>query len=110
MRFAATGFLRVKSAELRKLIEELKLPLCNSKWDQGVWPFLLPLIIPHDGGKLHYLGEDWAFSHRLNQIGVTPLTDTSARLWHWGRYGYGWEDAGSEAARYRSYNYRLGGR
>ena len=35
-------------------------------------------------------------SHRLGQVEVMTLADTSVRLWHWGRYGYGWEDAGSE--------------
>lgn len=110
MQFAATGFLRVKAGVLRTMVERLELPLCNTKWGRGVWPFFLPVIIPHDGDKLHYLGEDWAFSHRLGQIGVTPLADTTARPWHWGRRPFGWEDAGSETVRYRSYNYRLGGR
>ena len=110
VQFAATGFLRITAAVLRRLIDELPMPLCNTKWGRGVWPFFLPMIIPHDGDKLHYLGEDWAFSHRLGRIGVVPLADTSIRLWHWGRYGYGWEDAGSEVTRYRSYNYGLKGR
>jgi hypothetical protein len=110
VQFAATGFLRIKADVLRAMIERLELPLCNTKWGRGVWPFFLPTIIPHDGDKLHYLGEDWAFSHRLGQIGVTPLADTTARLWHWGRRPFGWEDAGSDTTRYRSYNYTLGGR
>jgi hypothetical protein len=109
LEFAATGFLRVKASVLRRMIDSLALPLCNTKWGRGVWPFFMPLIVPHDGDKPHYLGEDWAFSHRLREIGVTPLADASVRLWHYGRYGYGWEDAGSDVARYRSYNYRLGG-
>jgi hypothetical protein len=108
--FAATGFLRIKAPVSRRMIAELELPLCNTKWGRGVWPFFMPVIVPHDGDKLHYLGEDWAFSHRLRQIGVTPLADTSIRLWHYGRYGYGWEDAGRDVTRYRSYNYRLGDR
>ena len=65
------------------------------------------MIVPHGPGKLHYLGEDWSFSHRLGQIGVTPLADTSIRLWHWGRYSYSWEDAGTTVQRFRSYNYGL---
>ena len=105
--YAATGFARLKANLLRRLIKELKLPLCNTKWGRGVWPFFLPLIVPHDGDKLHFLGEDWAFTHRLGQIDMPILADTSARLWHWGRYGYGWEDAGAERVRHRSYNYRL---
>jgi glycosyltransferase involved in cell wall biosynthesis len=107
LQYAATGFMRIKAGVLRKMIEELKLPLCNTKWGQGNWPFFWPMIVPHEEERLHYLGEDWSFSYRLRQIGVTPVADTSIRLWHWGRYGYSWEDAGSDVARYRAYRYRF---
>jgi hypothetical protein len=107
LRYAATGFLRIRAEVLRRMIAELDLPLCNTHWGCGVWPFFQPMIVPQGLGKWHYLGEDWAFSHRLSQINVTPLADTSFRLWHWGRYGFTWEDAGSTIRRYRSYNYRL---
>ena len=110
VQFAATGFLRIKADTLRTMADRLELPLCNTKWGRGAWPFFMPIIIAHDVGKRHYLGEDWAFSHRLDQIGVTPLADTSVRLWHWGRYGYGWEYSGSDVKRYRSYNYNVVGR
>ena len=78
------------------MIAELGLPLCNTHRGRGVWPFFLPLVVPHGPGQWHYLGEDWAFSHRLAEIGVVPLADTTIRLWHWGRYGFSWEDAGSD--------------
>ena len=91
----------------RRMIDELKLPLCNTHWGRGMWPFFQPLIVPQGEGKFHYLGEDWAFSYRLSQIGITPLADTTIRLWHWGRYGYTWEEAGSSPTRYRTYSYRL---
>ena len=87
--------------------EALKLPLCNTHWGRGAWPFFQPLIVPHGPEKWHYLGEDWSFSYRLARIGVTPVADTSIRLWHWGRYGFGWEDAGRTAEPFRSYTYRL---
>ena len=107
LKYAATGFLRIRLGVLRQMIADLKLPLCNTHWGRGVWPFFLPLIVPHGPEKFHYLAEDWAFSHRLTQIGVTPLADTTIRLWHWGRYSFGWEDAGSTVNRYRSYSYNL---
>src|SRR5262249_32679638 len=110
LKYAATGFLRVKAEVLRRMIAELRLPLCNSFWGRGMWPFFMPLYVPHVGDKLHYLGEDWAFCHRLAQIGVTPLADTTIRLWHWGRYGYSWEDAGSDVNRYQKYNYEFNGK
>lgn len=108
LRYAATGFLRIRSDVLLKMVEELGLPLCNTKWGRGVYPFFLPMIVPHPQGGFHYLGEDWSFSRRLEQIGVTPMADTSFRLWHCGRYGYSWEDAGSELPRYASYTFKIG--
>ena len=108
LKYAATGFLRLRADVLRRMIVELQLPLCNTHWGRGVWPFFLPLVVSHGPDKWHYLGEDWAFSHRLSQIGVIPLADTTIRLWHWGRYGFGWEDAGSDVKRFRSYNFRIG--
>ena len=106
LKFAATGFLRIRAQVLQRMIDDLSLPLCNTKWSRGLWPFFQPSIIPLEDGSFHYLGEDWAFSHRLGQIGVTPLADTSIRLWHFGRFGYSWEDAGTSVHRYPSYFYR----
>jgi hypothetical protein len=108
LKYAATGFLRLRAGVLRRMIAELGLPLCNTHWGRGVWPFFLPLVVPNGPDKWHYLGEDWAFSHRLAQMGVIPLADTTIRLWHWGRYSFGWEDAGDDVKRYRSYSYRIG--
>jgi len=91
LRFAAAGFLRIHVPVLREMIEKLELPLCNTRWGRGNWPFFQPLVVDDEGGK-HYLGEDWAFSHRLRQIGVTPMADTSIRLFHWGQFGYNFGD------------------
>jgi hypothetical protein len=107
LKYAATGFLRLRVGVLRQMIADLRLPLCNTLWGRGVWPFFQPMIVPQGPDKWHYLAEDWAFSHRLSQIGVAPLADTSIRLWHWGRYSFGWEDAGSTVSRFRSYSYNL---
>ncbi|HEX4607865.1 MAG TPA: class I SAM-dependent methyltransferase [Urbifossiella sp.] len=107
LKYAATGFLRIRAGVLRRLAADLALPLCNTHWGRGVWPFFQPLVVPQGEGKWHYLGEDWAFSHRLAQIGVVPVADTTIRLWHWGRFGFGWEDAGRTVDRYRSYSYHL---
>ena len=89
------------------MIEELRLPLCNTEWGRGVWPFFLPMIVPQGSDQQQYLSEDWAFGYRLGQLGVTPLADTLIRLWHWGRYCYGWEDAGSDVKRHASYQFRF---
>jgi len=110
LKYPATGFLRIKSAVLRAMIAALDLPLCNTDWGRGFWLFFQPTTVPTPSGGLHYLGEDWAFGHRLAQIGVTSLADTSIRLWHFGRHAYGWEDAGAERPRHPSYHYRIGER
>jgi hypothetical protein len=107
LKFAATGFLRIRSEVLREMVSRLNLPLCNTVWGRGFWPFFLPLIVPQGEGRFHYLGEDWSFSYRLKEIGVTPMADTSFRLWHYGPYGYSWEDAGTEHPRYQSFSLNI---
>lgn len=108
LRYAATGFLRIRADVLRLMITKLKLPLCNTRWGRGIWPFFQSLITKTGENEFHYLGEDWAFSHRLAQIGITPMADTSFRLYHFGPYGYSWEDVGSERQRYQTYNLQIG--
>ncbi len=110
LKYAATGFLRIKAAVLRRMIAELGLPHCNTHWGRGDWPFFQPAVVPQGEGRQHYLGEDWAFSDRLARIGVTPMADTSIRLWHYGRHAFGWEDVGAEARRYATYTHRFEGR
>jgi len=107
LKYAATGFLRIRAEALRRMVAELRLPLCDTKWGRGSWPFFQPLIVPEGEGRWHYLGEDWAFSFRLERIGVVPLADTAIRLWHFGRYAFGWEDAGAEPPRFLTYRYRV---
>ncbi len=107
LKYAATGFPRIKASVLREMIEKLALPLCDTRWGRGHWPFFMPMVVPQGPGRAHYLGEDWAFSHRLSLIGVTPMADTSIRLWHYGNYAYGWEDAGWDMNRSKDYSYKL---
>ncbi len=108
LKYAATGFLRIRAEVLWTMIERLKLPRCNTQWGPGIWPFFLSTIVQHPDGQYHYLGEDWSFSHRLSQIGVVPMADTSIRLYHYGPYGYSWEEVGTDRPRYRTYNLTLG--
>ena len=109
LKYAAAGFLRIRTEALRRMIERLDLPLCNQKWGRGNWPFFQPMIVEDEGNGRHYLGEDWAFSHRLRQAGITPMADTSIRLWHYGHHPFGWEDAGTERPRYETFLYRFPG-
>ncbi len=92
MLYASTGFLRIRAAVLRKMIDELKLPQCHWGEIKGIYPFFLPLCVPDERGGTRYLTEDYSFSHRLGQIGITPMADTSIRLFHYGKYGYNFTD------------------
>ena len=92
MLYASTGFLRVRAEVLHRMIDELKLPLCHWGPVKGFYPFFLPLCVPDGRGGTRYLTEDYSFSHRLHQIGVTPMADTTIKLYHFGKYGFSYED------------------
>jgi hypothetical protein len=92
MLYAAAGFLRIKAEVLTRMIEKLKLPECHSGSMKGIYPFFLPMCVPDGRGGTRYLSEDYSFSYRLHQIGITPLADTSIRLLHYGRHGFSYED------------------
>ena len=92
MLYAPTGFLRIQADVLRRMIDELKLPECHWGTIKGIYPFFQPVSVPDGRGGMRYLTEDYSFSHRLGQIGVTPLADTSIKLDHYKKYGYNYED------------------
>ena len=92
MLYASTGFLRIRAEVLHRMIDELKLPLCHWGPVKGIYPFFLPLCVPDGRGGTRYLTEDYSFSHRLQQIGVTPMADTTIKLYHFGKYGFSFED------------------
>jgi hypothetical protein len=95
------GFLRIKTEVLRRMIQELELPVCRMAGRFG-WPFFLPVVVEEEG-ETRYLGEDYAFTWRCRQIGITPMADTTIRLAHMGSYPFMWEEAGGDqVARYRN--------
>jgi hypothetical protein len=96
MLYASAGFLGIKAEVLRQMIEALKLPECHFASLKGIYPFFLPLCVPDGRGGTRYLTEDYSFSHRLHEIGVTPMADTSIRLFHYGKYGYNYTDLGPQ--------------
>jgi predicted O-methyltransferase YrrM len=55
-----------------------------------------------------YLAEDYAFCERVRACGYHIFADTTIRLWHIGTYRYGWEDAGIEQQRYRTFTLNFG--
>jgi hypothetical protein len=110
--YAPTGFLRIRAEVLRRMIAELKLPECHWGAVKGIYPFFLPLCVPDGRGGNRYLTEDFSFSHRLAQIGITPLADTTIKLFHYKKYGYNYEDM-NPRPRFANYtleiSYRDGG-
>jgi len=106
VRKVGTRFMRIKTDLLVKMRDELNLPYCRMAHAHG-WPFFMPVIVQEDG-ETRYLAEDYAFCWRLHQIGVTPLVDTSFRLYHLGDYAFGWEEAAGEyIPRGRNIEYRI---
>jgi len=105
-RKVGAGFLRIKVDVLRRMRDELPLPLCDMANGSG-WPFFQPTIVEQDG-RTRYLTEDYAFCHRCGLIGSAPLIDTSIRLYHIGDYAYGWEEsAGEYIPRSRHLDYHI---
>jgi hypothetical protein len=92
MLYAPTGFLRIHAEVLRRMIHELALPECHWGTIKGIYPFFQPVSVPDGRGGMRYLTEDYSFSHRLAQIGITPLADTSIKLDHYKKYAYNYED------------------
>jgi hypothetical protein len=44
---------------------------------------------------------------RAKAVGIPVMVDTRCRLWHIGNFFYGWEDAGSEKERYKTYRFAI---
>ena len=82
--FAATGFMYTHRSVYQKIIDHYKMEKVKIWGGQyEVYPFFLPLLV--DG---HYLGEDFAFCHRLRNAGIKLYCDTRIQLSHVGKYSY----------------------
>jgi hypothetical protein len=115
--YVAAGFLHVRREAYELIRDKLKLPLCNTRFGRGMWPFFMSLTASDEKSPLtthhspltkpRYLTEDFAFSHRARQAGLKIMTDTTIRLWRIGTYGYGWEEAGSDPERFDTFHFRV---
>ncbi|MDB5216342.1 MAG: hypothetical protein JWO86_4269 [Myxococcaceae bacterium] len=106
--YAATGFLHTRRVVYETMREKLELPTCNESFARPIVPYFLPMIVSR-GDKPWYLGEDFSFCERARRCDFAIMADTTFRLRHIGRYGYTWEDAGSDPARYASYTFHTKG-
>jgi hypothetical protein len=100
--YAGAGFLLVRREVYLAIQNQLKLPTCNQRFGKPMIPFFQPMVRPGEDGHW-YLAEDFAFCERARQCGFKIMADTTIRLWHFGTYGYGWEDAGVERQQHPSF-------
>ena len=118
IRYAATGFLRVRREVYETIQQKLALPICNTRFGERVVPYFHPMVIRDErspapnalhstGEDYWYLGDDYSFCERVKQAEFRVVADSTIRLMHYGTYAYSWEDAGADVTRYASYDYRL---
>jgi len=100
--YAGTGFILIRREVYLNVQQKLHLPMCNERFGTPMIPFFQPMLHPIEDGHW-YLAEDYAFCERARQAGYKIMGDTSIRLWHIGNYAYGWEDAGMDHRRFRSF-------
>jgi hypothetical protein len=82
--YAATGFMYTHRSVYEKMAKDLNMEKVKIWGGQyNVYPYFYPLLI--DG---EYLGEDFAFCHKLKQIGIKLYSDTRIKLSHIGKYSY----------------------
>lgn len=105
--YAATGFLYTQRRVYDEIRERCALPVCNARFGHTVVPYFMPMTVP-DGEGHWYLGEDYAFCERARRAGFEILADTTIRLFHIGRTGYSWEEAGGDRQRFKTYKMILG--
>lgn len=82
------------------------MPVCNLLYNRPLIPFFQPLVKQEEWGEW-YLGEDFSFCERALQAGHLCYADPAIRLWHVGRYAYGWEDAGGKIPRFPQYEFHV---
>ncbi len=105
VRHIAAGFLYTRREVYATIQKVHALPRCVSQTPNGLIPFFAPHWVPvaPESDQFIYLSEDFAFCERCQQCKIEVFADTSIRLYHVGKYGYSWEDAGGALARYRDY-------
>lgn len=92
--FLSTGFMGIKKGLLRKMKDELKLPLLHpNTQDMMSYPFFQDCPFVNDepdesGNKDIWLSEDWFFCELAKKVGVKPHLDTRVLLGHQGNRIY----------------------
>lgn len=99
VRYVGTGFLHTRRKVYEDVARKFDLPACNTTFNVPAVPYFLPMVLRDQEVGFWYLGEDYSFCERARQAGHKIMIDTTIRLWHYGQYGYSWEDIGAPVAR-----------
>lgn len=91
--FVPTGFMLVKREAFEQILKcKKKDPKFNLDWFHTsefikIWGFYIPFIEKMDKDQV-YLSEDWAFTRRLEDAGITCYMDNTIELGHIGKKVY----------------------
>jgi len=108
VRYLGTAFLLTHRRVYEDVARVFDLPLCNEMpGADPVVPYFLPMVLRDPVIGPWYLSEAWSFCERARQAGHKVVAETSIRLWHHGRYGYGWEDVGAPRQRITTAKLRI---
>jgi hypothetical protein len=99
VRYVGTAFLLTRRDVYEDIARACDLPVCNAAFNVPTVPYFLPMVLRDPEVDYWYLSEAWSFCERARQAGHRVIVDTSIRLWHAGRYDYGWEDVGMSVPR-----------
>jgi len=107
VRYLGTAFLLTHRRVYDDVAQKFGLPICNARAGSPSVPYFLPMVIHDPEMDYWYLSEAWSFCERARQAGHKVVLDTSIRLLHVGRYGYGWEDVARPVQRMATAKMRL---
>jgi hypothetical protein len=84
IKYAATGFMYTHRSVYNAIVQSEKMQKVKIWGGQyEVYPYFYPLLINGE-----YLGEDFAFCHRIRNAGIKLYSDTTIKLAHIGKYAY----------------------
>jgi predicted O-methyltransferase YrrM len=106
IKYCGFGFTHTRREVFKTVQKQLRLPICNKRFESPLIPFFEPMSVQEATGPWS-ISEDYAFCERARQCGFKIMADTRIRLWHVGPYRYGWEDAGNSEERYSDYTFHV---
>lgn len=82
--YVATGFLGISKRLLKKMVDELPLPLLNPNDWSTCYPFFeCGRNLEREGDPI-YISEDWDFCEKARKVGVKSYVDSEVQLGHLG--------------------------